>query len=270
MVLPTTQFAAVLLLVACAVCWIVWVYISRRVTARWRYELYYFDVCVGFLLASILIVFTLGSLGSEMTVGDRWLVAGLREKAWTVLGGVALSLGTFLFLAGISLRDKLSPILAIAAALALNFGWIYRTRGGSLALPIFVLCVLLITIAAFGFSAVAAKSKLAQIRAKARAISAGAGIFLGGFYPAVRSGLYTDIGLGPYGAQIILGVTVVVSTLVFSIYFLNLPVNGPPIGLTAYRTSSWQQHLSGLLSGVLYAAALIAFLLGISTGSVAL
>ncbi len=269
MVLPTTQFAAIFLLLACAGCWAVWIYASKVAIAKWRYELYYLDICVGLLVTAAGIVFTLGTLGSEMTFGDRLLVAGLTAKAWTVLGGVALALGNFLFLAALSLKDKLSPLIAVAAALVLNFSCIYAIRGGSIMVPLLVLCALLVGAVGLGVASAGAKKNSAKVSARARAISVAGGIFLGGFYPIARSGLYTDIGVGPYGALIILSISVLLSSLVFSIYFLNLPVNGPPVGLTAYRASSIGQHLSGLLGGVLYAVALTTLLLGISVGAVA-
>lgn len=204
-----------------------------------------------------------------MTFGDRLLVAGLTAKAWTVLGGVALALGNFLFLAGLSLKEGRSPLITLTAALVLNFSWIYALRGGNVVLPLFVLCALFVGAFGFGFMSAAAQKRPAKVLAKIRAISLAGAIFLGGFYPVARGGLYTDIGVGPYGALIILSISVLLSTLVFSIYFLNLPVNGPPVGLAAYRASSIGQHLRGLFGGALYAAALITLLLGISVGSVA-
>lgn len=270
MVLPTTHLAAILLLLASAGCWTVWIYASKAIVAKWRYELYYFDVCIGLLLTSIAVVFTLGTLGSDMSFGDRLLVAGLTAKAWTALGGLALALGNFLFLAGLSLKDKLSPLIAVAAALVLNFSWIYGTRGASIVLPIVVVCALFAGFIAYGARSAAAPKGRTKVVAKARAISLAGGIFLGGFYPVARSGLYSDIGVGPYGALIILSISVVVFTLVIGIYFLNIPVNGPPVGLTAYRASSISLHLCGLLCGLLYAAALFTLLLGISVGSVAI
>lgn len=270
MVLPTTHIAATALLLACAVCWIIWIFASWAITAKWRYELYYFDVCVGFLLTSFGVVFTLGTLGSDMTYGDRLLVAGLTAKAWTVLGGVALALGNFLFLAGMSLRDKLSPVIAVIGALLVSFSWVHALRGGTIILAIFIACALLVGVLSFSLAAGTAQKKSAKASAKARAISLAGGICLGGFYPIARGGLYTDIGVGPYGAQIILAISVAVSSFVLGIYFLNLPVNGPPVGFTAYRASSLFRHLRGLLGGVLYALGLITFLLGISAGNVAI
>jgi len=205
-----------------------------------------------------------------MTFGDRLLVAGLTAKTWAVLGGIALSLGNFLFLAGLSLQNGRSALLTIAAALILNFSWIYATRGGNILLPAFVLCALFIGVLGFGFASATARKGPAKILAKARAILLTGSIFLGGFYPLTRGGLYTDIGVGPYGALIIMSISIFVSTLIFSIYFLNIPVNGPPVGLTEYRGSSIGQHLRGWLGGVLYAAALICLLLGISVGAVAI
>jgi glucose uptake protein len=263
LVLPSTHLAVVILLVACAVCWALWIYVSKLTISGWRYELYYVDVCAGLLLASVFIVATLGTLGPEMTFGDRLLVAGTRAKAWVALGGVALTLGNFLFLAGLSLESKVSPIFGVLTALALNFSWIYRTRQGTILVPVLVLALLFAAVVYFMLAAASARSKAAKNSAKGRAFSVAGGIFIGGFYPLLRSGLYTDIGVGPYGALIILAIALTVSTLVFGIYFLNLPVNGPPVGWIAYRGSGLKRHATGLVAGALYAGALVMLFLGL-------
>ena len=263
MVLPSTHLAVVILLIACAACWALWILVSKVTISGWRYELYYLDVCVGLLLASVLIVSTLGTLGPEMTFGDRLLVAGTRAKAWVALGGVALTLGNFLFLAGLSLERTLSPLLGVLAALALNFSWIYRTRQGTILAPLLVLALLFAAVIYYMLAAASARSKAAKDSAKGRAFAILGGIFLGGFYPLVRSGLYTDIGVGPYGALIISAIAITISTFVVGIYFLNLPVSGPPVGWIAYRGSALSRHAAGLVAGALYAAALVMLFLGL-------
>lgn len=263
MVLPSTHLAVVILLIASAACWAFWIFLSKATIPGWRYELYYVDVCVGLLLASVLIVSTLGTLGPEMTFGDRLLVAGMRAKAWAALGGVALTLGNFLFLAGLSLEAKLSPLLGVFAALALNFSWIYRTRQGTILVPLLVLALLCAAVIYYMLRAASARSKAARNVGKGRAFSVAGGIFLGGFYPLLRSGLYSDIGVGPYGALIISAIAVTVSSFIFGIYFLNLPVNGPPVGWMAYRGSSLSRHTAGLVAGAVYAGALVMLFLGL-------
>jgi glucose uptake protein len=252
-----------MLLAASVACWAFWVFISKVTISGWRYELYYLDVCLGLLLTSLLIVSTFGTLGSEMAFGDRLLVAGTRAKAWVALGGLALTLGNFLFLAGLSLGGKLPPLLGLGAALALNFSWIYRTREGTILVPVLTLALLFAAVIYCSISAATKQSKAAKASGKARALSIAGGICLGGFYPLLRSGLYTDIGVGPYGALIILAISVTVSTLVLSIYFLNLPVSGPPVGWIAYRGSALQRHAAGLFAGALYAGALVMLFLGL-------
>jgi hypothetical protein len=263
LVLPSTHLAVVILLLASAACWALWIFVSKATISGWRYELYYLDVCAGLLLASVLIVSTLGTLGPEMTFGDRLLVAGMRAKAWVVVAGVSLTLGNFLFLAGLSLESKLSPLLGALAALAINFSWIYRTRQGTILVPLLALALLFGAVIYYMLAAASARAKAAQAAAKGRAFAVAGGIFLGAFYPLLRSGLYTDIGVGPYGALIISAIAIAASTLVLSIYFLNLPVNGPPVGWIAYRGSALTRHAAGLVAGALYASALVTLFLGL-------
>jgi glucose uptake protein len=256
-----------MLLAASVASWVFWIILSRATISRWRYELYYLDVCLGLLLTSVLIVATLGSLGPEMTFDERLLVAGMRSKAWVALGGVTLTLGNFLFLAGLSLEGTVAPLLGLTAALALNFSWVYGARQGNVVVPLIVVAILLVGVIYYGITAASTKGKSAKVSRKASSLAIAGGIFLGGFYPLVRSGLYTDIGVGPYGALIIVAIALGVSTMIFGIYFLNLPVNGPPVGWTAYRGSALQRHAAGLLAGALYAGALVMLFLGLDVGS---
>lgn len=267
MVLPTSHLAAVLLLLSCLCCWGLWIYLSAVTVARWRYELYYLDVCVGLLLTSLAIVFSFGSLGSDMTYGDRLLVAGLTAKGLNVLGGISLALGNFFFLAGLSLHYRLAPILSIVGALALSLTWVRFANGGTIILPIAAAVILFLAAAGFSVASAAAKKGPRRELAKARGISLAAAIFLGAFYPLIRNGLYSDIGVGPYGALIIIALAIVGSSIIFGIYFFNLPVHGAAVGWTAYRASPRKQHLSGVFGGVLYALGLVTLFLGLSVGS---
>ena len=234
---------------------------------KWRYELYYLDVCIGLLLASAIIAFTLGTMGAEMTFGDRWLVSGMRSKAFVALGAVTLNLGNFLLLAAMSLREKLAPFLSTLIALAVTLSWIFWMNGANIAVPIIVLAMSICVAVWLGFASFSAPQKTTKRRRKAQMLSVLGGIFWGGFYPLARNGLYGDIGVGPYGGILLIAGAIVVTALVFGIYFFNIPVSGPPVGLFAYRSSSLRNHAIGWLSGTVYAMALITLFLGLGAVS---
>jgi glucose uptake protein len=50
----------------------------------------------------------------------------------------------------------------------------------------------------------------------------------------------------------VFSVGVFISTFFYNIYFLNLPVEGKPIGMFDYFTGSARQHLLGIAGGILW------------------
>ena len=51
----------------------------------------------------------------------------------------------------------------------------------------------------------------------------------GSFYPLVEMSRAGEIGLGPYTAAVMFAIGVVITTFVFNLYFMNLPVEGEPV-----------------------------------------
>ena len=47
------------------ICWGSWGNTQKLASKNWRYELFYWDYTIGILLFALLLVFTLGSLGSS-------------------------------------------------------------------------------------------------------------------------------------------------------------------------------------------------------------
>jgi glucose uptake protein len=80
---------------------------------------------------------------------------------------------------------------------------------------------------------------------------------MGMFYPLVAMSTAGEIGLGPYSVAVIFSFGVLLSTFVFNLYFMNLPVQGEPVPLMAYFRGSVRNHLLGLLGGILWCAGAI-------------
>jgi glucose uptake protein len=84
-----------------------------------------------------------------------------------------------------------------------------------------------------------------------------AGLLLGGFVPLMEKSRQGDLGLGPYAASFLFALAVFLSTFVYEIFFVNLPVEGDPVELGAYLTGSMGQHLAGFVSGCVWFAGTI-------------
>jgi len=82
------------------------------------------------------------------------------------------------------------------------------------------------------------------------------GVLMGSFYPLVEmSKTPVDIGLGPYSIAVFFAIGVFASTFIFNLYFMNLPVEGEPVGLVDYFRGGGKpgrNHLLGVLGGIIW------------------
>ena len=65
MFIVTNGTLAIVLCVITMLCWGSWGNTQKLASKSWRYELFYWDYCVGILLFALLMVLTLGSIGQE-------------------------------------------------------------------------------------------------------------------------------------------------------------------------------------------------------------
>jgi glucose uptake protein len=61
-----------------------------------------------------------------------------------------------------------------------------------------------------------------------------------------------DLGLGPYAVGVVFALGVLLSTPVFNLFFMNLPVQGEPVEIPAYFRGSLKEHLLGWLGGMIW------------------
>ena len=70
-----SSFVAVLMCVITMICWGSWANTQKLASQEWRFQLFYWDYCIGVLLLTLLFAFTLGSMGE----GGRSFVDDLRQ-----------------------------------------------------------------------------------------------------------------------------------------------------------------------------------------------
>src|SRR5204862_380606 len=78
-------------------------------------------------------------------------------------------------------------------------------------------------------------------------------ILMGSFCPLVELGKAWGAGMGPYAIGFVFAVGVFLSTLVFNLFFMNLPVQGEPVEILDYvRRGSFKRHLLGVIGGMIW------------------
>jgi len=276
MILPATYGAVIVLLLLSMLSWGSWAN-TQKLTGKWRFELFYYDFSVGVVLAALLAAYTFGTMGEELSFADNILVTGKRNMAFALAGGAVFNLANILLVAAIAIAG-MSVAFPIAIGLALVIGTVgnyiidpqgnkYFLFGGVL------LVVVAIVLDGMAYAAHAAaknqeaalnpapaaagKTKRAKPKtgAKGIVISLISGVLMGLFYPLVQMGVGQGPdsgGLGPYAVAVIFSVGVLISTFVYNLYFLNLPIQGKAIQMSQYFQGTRRQHLLGIFGGVIW------------------
>ncbi|MGI8741702.1 MAG: AcrB/AcrD/AcrF family protein [Bryobacteraceae bacterium] len=279
MILPSTYSAALLLTILSMICWGSWAN-TFKLSGKWRFELFYFDFAAGVLIAAVIAAFTFGSLGGELSFTDNLLIAGKTQMAWGFGAGVIFNLANMLLVAAISIAGMAVAFpVGIGLALVVGVVWNYflNPQGNPTLLGAGVALVVgAIILDALAYALHARSKRLAETpetqsmtspsRAKTQRnkrparktsikgilLSLISGILMGSFYPMVEMGKASEIGLGPYAIAFIFAVGVFLSTFVFNVYFMNLPVEGEAVAFSEYVRGAFRQHALGICGGLIW------------------
>lgn len=284
MLLPTTYAMSMALLVLSMLCWGSWANTLKK--SGWRFELYYLDFALGLLLASLGLAFTVGSMGTDLSVSDSFLLVAKRPIFMAFAAGCIFNLGNMLLIAAV---DVAGMGVAFPIGLGLAFItvtiWNFIAQQSGNALLVFGGCgAILLSVVLTAI----AQGQLGTVRRKAAAAAAAAlappeetaaagkrkkqeaykgpsallgvwlalasGLLLGASHPVMMMSTEGELGFSnPFAVLLVFSLGVLITTFVYSLYFMNLPVKGEPVSFFAYFTGSLGQHALGLLGGILWA-----------------
>ncbi len=274
MILPTTYETALLLTFLTMLCWGSWAN-TTKMTGKWRFELYYFDYAIGVLLAAVVLALTFGEMGTELSFRDNLLIARKLSLAFGFAAGVVFNLANMLLVAAISLAGMAVAFpIGIGLALVIGVIWSYalNPQGNPYLLfsgAAFLVVGILLTSRAYRLHAAVKDAEAAREwkhkhyappRTGMRAIglSLACGVLMGSFYPLVEMSKQGELGLRAYSVGFIFALGVFLSTPVFNIVFMNVPVAGDPVRIRDYFKGTLRQHLLGVAGGVIWAVGAIA------------
>lgn len=294
MMIPGTYIVALLLTVISMLCWGSWAN-TMKLSGKWRFELYYFDYTFGVLAFALLAAFTFGSIemvpadlpGVAFSFTDNMSLAGKKQWAMAAGGGVIFNLANLLLVAAITVAG-LSVAFPVGIGVALITGvvlnYIIKPAGnpallfGGVAVVLLAIIVTALAHAAHtAGKAAAAQPASTQTVAGARAVhrpgarrsgapsawkgislSLAAGLLMGLFYPLVEMSKQGELGLGPYAAAFCFAMGILLSTPLFNLFFMNLPVEGDPVSFKQYFLGTRKQHLLGVAGGAIWCAGTVA------------
>ena len=275
MILPQTYLQCLLLLILGTLCLGSWA-ATYRASGKWRFELYYVDYAIGAGVAALIYAFTVGNLGFDgFSVIDDVMHAAKRQLLFAFTAGVTFNLANMLIVGAISVAGMavamtlgagLGILLGIGISQLMRPGTNQPLMGGSLFL----------TVAAIATMAVAYSMVVADRRAAAAAEQTGkkprrqpgamkgivialiGGLLMSATFPLFGRSQGGEFGLGPYSAVALFAAGLVASTFVYSMFFMNLPIQGEPVEVMDYVRAGGKTHLLGLFGGILWCTGFLA------------
>lgn len=245
-------------------CWGSWGNTQKLAGKTWRYELFYWDYVIGMVLFTLLLGFTMGSIGTE----GRGFVADLAQAnyesvLWVLLGGVIFNASNILLSASTSLAG-MAVAFPLGCGLALVLGvinnYLEQAKGNPWLLGLGVLFVV-VAIVCNGMAAgrVAKGGEQNTGRKKGVILAIVAGLLMSTFYRFVVKGMDIDnfeqpaAGmLTPYSAIFIFSIGVLLSNFIFNTFVMKKPFVGEPVSYSEYFKGSFSTHLVGILGGMIW------------------
>lgn len=282
MIFPSTPEMVLLLSIVAFLCWGIWIATFKRTLPAWRFELYSFDFAIGLALAGVVAAYTFGTIGDELSFADNLMIARKRYLAFALVAGAIFNLANMLLLAAVSIAGA-SVAFPIVMGLAFIVTSLVTGIHTGLSTALFwggtglVLVAVVMAVIAYR-SVVESRNAQAepvvenpplkqlkkgqrQTATKGIIVSAVSGILMGGFIPLIEKAYSssTDFALGPYAIAFLFGIGVFVTTIIYNLYFINLPVYGEATELSALIRGSFGTHLTGVVGGIIWGIGLIAF-----------
>lgn len=274
MILPQTYGAALFVLILGLVCLGSWAS-AYKMAGKYRYELFYVDFALGALVLAMIYALTVGNLGFDgFSFMDDLSHSGKRQWFLGFVAGVVFNLGNMLLLSSVSVSG-----MAVAFPAAFGMAMIASTTikmlsgpagNSTLLLTGCALLFLAIVMDALAFNTLGvlrhevlaragkAKSTRRPVTFKGVLLAAIGGLLLGAYLPLLDSAREGDVGVGPYTLTVLFAMGVFASTLVYSIFFINLPVQGDPVEPVEFLKAGLGSHAKGILAGAVWCTGTLA------------
>lgn len=261
MYIVSSYFIAVILCVVTMLCWGSWANTQKLAEKSWRFELFYWDYVIGIVLMSLLVAFTLGSIGGQ----GRSFLPDLAQADFVNLrnafiGGVIFNAANILVVAAIAVAGMAVAFpVGIGIALVLgvlvnylaspqgNAGWLFLGVG---------LITIAIVLDAVAYRRKASQSK--KVPTKGILLAVSGGVLMALFYRFVASSMASNLAspeagyLSPYTAVFIFAIGILVSNFVFNTILMKRPVEGNPVTYKDYFSGEMKEHLTGIAGGIIW------------------
>ena len=250
---PTTFATALLMTVLSTICWGSFAN-TFKVTKNYRFELYYWDYAAGIFLISLVLAFTMGSTGGELSFLTNLRSAAPMSLVESAVAGFIFNIANVLLIAGIEIVG-LAVAFPISIGIALVEGvvlsYLIQPKGSSLFLGIGVAMALLAVIL-IGKAYGALQTGNKSTSRKGVIVCVISGLLMGAWAPFVTKSMTATLPLTPYTVAVLFTFGAVICCFFFNIYLMKNPLVGAPVNFAGYRSASPSYHALGLLGGAVW------------------
>jgi glucose uptake protein len=258
---PQTYGIALFFMIVTMLCWGSWAN-TLKLTPGYRFQLFYWDYCLGLFAGALLWGFTLGSSGSAgLSFVADLRNAGPRHIGYALLGGIIFNVANLLLVAAIDIAG-LAVAFPIGIGLALVVGAVSSFVLAPQGNPLMLFAGVALVALAIVCDALAYRQREAiRFTPSVRGIliSLLAGLLMGTFYPfvsramAADAGPATDAPLGPYAISLVFAAGVALCAIPFNYFLMRKPLDGKaPVALSGYFAARPAWHLWGIVGGVIW------------------
>lgn len=255
---------AVFLCLITMLCWGSWGNTQKLAAKTWRYELFYWDYVIGILLLSLILGFTLGSMGDQGRGFTDDVAQVSSKNFWSAfVGGIIFNASNILLSASISLAG-MSVAFPVGVGLALVLGVFINYFGAPKGDPMILflgvaLIVIAIVLNGIASGKISSGTEESKTKKKGIIIAVCAGILMSFFYRFVASAMDlnnlenpTPGMLTPYGAFFIFSLGILGSNFIFNTIAMKKPFVGEPVSYSLYFKGSLRLHSVGILGGIIW------------------
>lgn len=228
---------------------------TYKLTRNWRFELFYWDYALGIFLTSLLVGFTMGTLGGgSQTFWHNLLSADRSAWIYALLAGGLWNLGNILLVAGLAMVG-LAVAFPVSIGLALVLGaigsYLVTPRGNPILLFAGVgMVVIAVIVNSIAYRCAAPSRK--KTPSSGLWICLASGILFSGFGPLLAKALSVAHPVSPYGASALFTLGALITTVPAMKYFMRHPVEGAPLSRADYQKGTTAEHAAGLLGGFVW------------------
>lgn len=254
---------AVFLCFITMLCWGSWGNTQKLAGKTWRYELFYWDYVIGVLLLSLIMAFTLGSIGDSgrsfipdiLQVKGEYLLSALVGGAIFNLSNILLSASVSI--AGLAVAFPLGVGLALVLGVLINY---FNTPKGDPVLLFLgvALIVIAIIVNAMAYSKLGVKKEQTS-KSKGLILAVIAGILMSTFYRFIAASMdlsnfnSPEIGkMTPYTAMFVFALGMFLSNFIINTIVMRKPFTGTPTTYKDYFSGNVKTHMVGILGGLIW------------------